>query len=213
MQQQWRQDSQPASATYETVALHPQYDREGLLTDVLLTLPESGPQFSHWLGVEYDELGRTAAMTDFTGAAIRMGYDKFGEPSAVVFKRGDKEEGVKIQRDEQGRVRRIETSWGFGQENTYDRNTGELEKLELVQGADKAIIELDQGKPRKVREFDGGELTVSYYDRGSHAGALQEIRTPNQLSLKYAYDDENRLASVGIGVTTGSIIYMTLRGV
>lgn len=143
VQRQWHKDGPLALALYETVALHPEYDKQAALTGIFVTPPEKGPEFSQWLHVGYDELGRPAKITDFSGSEIQIGYDKSGEPAALVSKRG----GVAVEHDVTGRVKTIKTSWGYGQTRTYRPATGELEEVKIAVGESEAVTQFERKRP------------------------------------------------------------------
>lgn len=196
LHQQWHGDGKLAATAYETVVVHPEYREDGVWTGVFVTAPEKGPQFSRWLRIEYDEFGRPEKMTDYSGSDITAGYDHTGQVSTVVSKRG----GVKIIRDKQGRVERVQTSWGYDQRNTYDPASGKLKQAEVSLGKDKAMIEFNQERPTEIKQFDGGEFNISYYDQGTSRGQVNEIHTPVDLKLTYEYNPSNQLAAVNCGM-------------
>jgi YD repeat-containing protein len=72
LRQQWHGNGALAAAAYETVAFHPAYRDDGVLTGLLMTAPKPGPQFSQWLEVKYDELGRVEKVADHSGADLRV---------------------------------------------------------------------------------------------------------------------------------------------
>jgi hypothetical protein len=163
---------------------------------VLITPPdEKGPRFKRWLRVGYDEQGREESITDYTGSEVKVGYDNTGESSIINSKLG----GVQIERDQKGKVQKIKTSWGYLQVNTYDPQSGEIKRYEINQGNDKAIVDFDKELPRKVRQFDGGEINISYYEQDSHKDQIKDVQTPNGLILNYEYDSENRITAVNCG--------------
>jgi YD repeat-containing protein len=50
-----------------------------------------------------------------------------------------------------------------------------------------------------VRQFDGGEMALTYEEQGPHDGRLASIRQPNGALLKYNYDSDNRVSSISCG--------------
>jgi YD repeat-containing protein len=135
---------------------------------------------------------RFFSRTDYSGSEIKIGYDKTGEPSILVSKRG----GLKLDRDGKGRIKAVETSWGYNQNNTYDSKTGMLKEVEFIIGGNGASIKLDQGRATTVEQFDGGKFEIAYYKSDTLAGRLMEITCPNDVVLKYDYDSAGRLATV-----------------
>ena len=59
----------------------------------------------------------------------------------------------------------------------------------LTQGEHTATLAFDQGKPTRIRHFDGSKLRLTYYGSGSHHGQLQQVQTPNGLTSTYLYDE------------------------
>ena len=194
LRQQWLGDGRLATSSYETATMHPEYREDGVLTGVLITPPDEGPPFNRWLHIQYDELGRAVEMKDFSGAEIKIGYDATGEPAIIVSKR----DGVEIKRDAKGKIQTVQTSWGEQQHNTYDK-TGRLKQIEQVWGEARSVIEFAQGKPIKVRQFDGGEVSLSYYDKGPHQGQIKQIHAPDDVVISYAYDSADRVSTIDYG--------------
>lgn len=195
VQQRWHANGLLASASYETFALHPEYRDDMVLAGVMFTPPGNATSFSEWAKVKYNEEGRPIEVTDCTGYEIKMGYDKQSRLSIINTKHGS----VKITHDQEGRLERVQASWGYNQHNVYDSKTNELEKVELIHGKNNAVIEFDQGRLVRVRQYDEGEFILSYYGRGDHRGQVRQIRTPDNLDLAYEYDSDGRLAAVDCG--------------
>ena len=195
--QQWRGDGQLAALDSPTVSLRPEYSNDGLLTGLLVAAPEeeSTSGFSRWVQTEYDQLGRILEMRDYSGTQTLVNYDSNDALTSISSNLGE----VNMVRNNQGEVTEITTDWGYSQENTYDGENSELSKIQLSQAGEEATIEVDSGRVSKVRQFDGGELTFSYYDSEQHDGQVQEILTPNNLALWYDYDDGDLLARVQVG--------------
>lgn len=190
VQQQWHPAGPLALALYETVALHPEYDKQQAPTGLVVTPPEKGPEFSQWLHVGYDELGRPAKVTDYSGSEIQIGYDKTGELAALASKRG----GIAVEREASGQVKTVKTSWGYRQTCTYQPKTRELEELKVAVGESEAVTQFEHGQPARVRQFDGGQYTITYYDQGAHQGLPKQISTPDKAALTYQYDSAGRPA-------------------
>jgi YD repeat-containing protein len=194
----WHPDGQLAQATSETAALHPEYRPDGLMSGLLVTTLEKGPRFSRWLHVTYDKQGRTAQVQDYTGSDIRLGYDHTGRVARLDSSHGS----MQLQRDPQGRVATLRTSWGTQQDNTYEPQSGMLQKTVHTQDGSMAAVDFDQGKPTRMQQFDGGELRIAYYNQGLHKGQIQYVRAPNDLLCTYAYDAANRLSAMQCGTTS-----------
>jgi YD repeat-containing protein len=114
---------------------------------------------------------------------------------------------VQRQYDAQGRLLTVRTSWGTQHDYTYDPPSGALHKTVLMQGGHTATLAFDQGKPTRIRHFDGSELYLTYYGSGSHRGRLQQVHTPNGLASTYAYDEAHRLTA--LTYDTGSRLVFT----
>jgi len=192
LQQQWHNDGQLATATYETVAEHPEYSEDGIQTGLFITAREKGPQFSRWLRVKYNDLGRPEKITDYSGSEATIGYDQTGQAATVISKRG----GIKIIRDKRGRIEEAQTSWGYNEHNMYDPISGELKQTKLSIGKNEAFIEFHQGRPTKIKQFDDGELNISYYTQGIFRGQVKKIHRSIDLELTYDYNPDNRLVAV-----------------
>jgi YD repeat-containing protein len=61
------------------------------------------------------------------------------------------------------------------------------------------MIAFDQGRPSKVRQFDGGEVNLSYYDWSTYKGQIKTVRTPNELVVTNEYNADDRLMAVTCG--------------
>lgn len=195
--QQWRENGQLAALDSETVSLRPEYSNDGLLTGLLVAAPEeeSTSGFSRWVQTEYDQLGRVSEIRDYSGTQTLVNYDSNDALASISSNLGE----VNMVRNNQGEVTEVTTDWGYRQKNIYDDENSELTQIQLTQAGEEATIELDSGRVSKVRQFDGGELTFSYYDSEQHDGQVKEISTPNSLALLYDYDDGDRLARVQVG--------------
>jgi RHS repeat-associated protein len=193
--QRWMPDGRLASAEYENFAIRPNYRDDGIPGGFLLTAREAGPRFSRWLSAQVDTLGRVVNVNDYSGAEIKIGYDKTGQPAILVSNRG----GTQINRDDRGWVETIQTSWGDRQDTKYDPKNGSIQKIEIMRGNSKALIEFEEGRPIKIHQFDGGEANIVYHLNGQHKGFVREVRTPNGLVLTYEYNSENRIVAVNCG--------------
>jgi len=191
----WHPNGLLASVVQEGAVLHPEYRDDGVLTAVFLTPPEKGPRFSKWLRVGFDEPGSMTEVSDYSGSSIKIGYDKTGEMAVIQSNRG----AVKLDRDESGKVRSVQTSWGYRQDYTYDPKNADLKQLRISQGSSAATVLFDQKLPTRTNFFDGGEMSISYYEEGANKSQIKEMRTPDDLVLSYTYDSNNRLSSANCG--------------
>lgn len=92
----------------ERSAWHPEYREDGTVSRLLVTPPEEGPQFRHWLEYRFDESGRIAALADSTGNNVRFSRGRGGEVTIASSARGS----ILWSRNEAEEIQVIETSWG-----------------------------------------------------------------------------------------------------
>ena len=60
-------------------------------------------------------------------------------------------------------------------------------------------VEFEAGLVRKIRQFDGGNTTISYSQEGPHAGLVKQVSCPNGLPLAYTYDQATQLSRINVG--------------
>jgi YD repeat-containing protein len=199
----WRDDGQLAEATYEGVAVRPEYRDDGVMGSTVLTPPEKqGLRPSQWLRADYDDEGRVNKVTDSAGGEMHIQYDAKGRPKVWGAPMGSgKLEGVEVDRDADDRITKVRTSWGGVQDNRYNAKNGNLERVDVKNGTSKASLEYDQGKLSRVIQFDGGAYAIFYSANGPGKDLPREIKAPNGLAIRYAYGAENRLSSVTCGDT------------
>jgi len=195
LRQQWRPDGQIAALITDTLAWHRQYSVDGVPSGWLLTPPTEAKQYSQWMKVSQDSLGRVEGVFDHSGTHIQITYDKAGEPVKLTSPQG----GLEIQRDAKGRVLQVRSSWDRHLEATYAGDA--LSRIALTHGGNQATLEYEHGNPTLLRQFDGGTWTRSYDSSGSRNGPIREIVTPNGFTLDYQYDSEGRLKEVTCGST------------
>ena len=190
MQQQWYPNGLAAATLFEEFALRPHYSEDNILENMLITPPGNQQEFKEWLEIAYDGQGNPCKIADYTGAVTSIGYDKDGLPVSYSSDQGN----IQMERDAEGRVKTIETSWGIKQKYGYDDKTGMVKEIKLVSGREKAGIEFEQGRPVSMKLFNGGEYRIDYYDSGSRQ--LKEVNTPNDVGMQYWYDQKGRLATI-----------------
>ena len=190
MQQQWYPNGLAAATLFEEFALRPHYSEDNILENMLITPPGNQQEFKEWLEIAYDGQGNPCKIADYTGAVTSIGYDKDGLPVSYSSDQGN----IQMERDAEGRVKTIETSWGIKQKYGYDDKTGIVKEIKLVSGREKAGIEFEQGRPVSMKLFNGGEYRIDYYDSGSRQ--LKEVNTPNDVGMQYWYDQKGRLATI-----------------
>jgi YD repeat-containing protein len=197
LRQKWAPDGRLLVASNPTSAANFDYSPDGLVSRVLLAPPGESGTFKVWQATRLDEAGRPLEVTDYRGLQTSMDYTGSGELRAATVKRDGKNYGFQIDRDPAGRVREVKSSWGASQ-YAYDP-AGLLTKVDVESMGQKSSAEWKSGLLQKVRQFDGGELSLKYYDDKKRAGLPKEIVDPNRLALAYDYDASNRLSQVAVG--------------
>lgn len=198
LRNQWHRNGLLEKTTTDTCAFHPRYRSDGVQTALLITPPqEAGPGFSRWKEEQYDELGRTARITDSAGLEVVFGYEDTGQsPSAVAWKWRDGQAVVQRERGADGRLKSIKTNWGRSERRTYDARTGQIEKVTIENAGQRASVRYENGRPAAIRHFDGNTWKLDYYESGRHKALCREIRAPHGVRLHYEYDDADRLSEV-----------------
>jgi len=133
---------------------------------------------------------------DYTGSKMAIGYNGLSNEPQMIVINGT---GVEVKRNRNGRIEALHTSWGDRQNNLFDPETGQLNQVEFARGDAKSLIEFARGKPIKVRQFDSGEMRISYYDLEVPQAKIKAIRTADDLLITYKYDDANRVAAINYG--------------
>ncbi|MFH2058391.1 MAG: RHS repeat-associated core domain-containing protein [Pseudomonadota bacterium] len=193
IKQKWHPNGLLASTTRETGVIRPQYSKDNVLTDVLITPQSDGSSFKEWAKIKYDILGQPTTITDYRGSKMDLGYDKHGRVSIAQTKQG----GVQIKRDKEDRVKEIKTSWGYHQNNAYDSKSGHLEEVTLTSNKQKAKVQFDdKGRLTELQQFDKGVTNIFYYDESGYDHQVRQIKTPNDIALNYDYDPDGRLAKI-----------------
>jgi len=131
--------------------------------------------------------------------AIR--YDDDGEIAQMITKRDGKNYGYSVSRDDEGRIQMVQSSWGE-ERYSYDPSGG-LASLTIEkpgrQVTEQAVLEFESGRLRHVKQFDGGEITISYHDNGLLADLPDRINCANGLQLDYSYDASGNIGGVTLG--------------
>jgi len=195
LRQEWHPNGLLRRAVQEGVAVEPAYAKNGTLRGVVLLPPDAGPDSRCWVQLELDKRGRPARLTDSTGAEICVAFDDSGEPRELNSKRGK----LGIERDEQGKVKALQTSWGYREENVF-AETGRTLRTNITAGTSNASVQYNgAGQPIKVCDFDGGMTEISWHAKGTAQHRPKSVRTPGGLSLDYVYDASGRLVEVSCG--------------
>jgi len=181
--QEYEADGQLRQIAFESSLLQAVYDDDRVLVGLHWTSPKEENQPANWLEIRLDESGRAAQMRDATGLELQVQYDtQTGEPSRVTSQRAH----VEMQRNAQGQVVGIETSWGYRLTNILDAD-GHVKTAEIRVGDDRAMIHYQAGRPSIVKQMDGGQFRLQYHAGGENEGLVQQVETPNGLTLKYDY--------------------------
>ncbi|MFZ4699588.1 MAG: RHS repeat-associated core domain-containing protein, partial [Candidatus Methylumidiphilus sp.] len=112
LRQEWASDGRLRLAANENTAMHPGYDKDGLVSSVLLAPPDENGKFKHFQETKLDAAGRPLAITDNSGLHVEMSYDKSGELSTMLSQRDGQNFGFQIKRDDHGRIEDVDSSWG-----------------------------------------------------------------------------------------------------
>ncbi|VAW41674.1 hypothetical protein MNBD_CHLOROFLEXI01-519 [hydrothermal vent metagenome] len=197
MEQEWSPLGNLRVVKSETQSEHYKYDENGLLSEIILAPPHEKSDFSHYQITSFDPAGRPVEIKDDRGRHLSVGYDANGELVAMFDHRDGNNYGFKIDRDQSGRIRKVRSSWG-NRQYVYDAN-GHIKNLAIAKGGMNASAEWKSGLLHKVRQFDGGKSTMSYYETPGQEGLIKSITTPNQLTMSYEYNANNQLRGVDVG--------------
>lgn len=197
LSQEWRQDGQlhKVEAKDQTASLA--YDDNAVLKTITLHPPVEGTRLSEWQETLVDRFGRPVEVKDCTGLDLQMGYDDDGKLQALIQNTSNGNLGFSIERDQDGRVERIASSWGVTDYAYSD--SGELYLVETTRNQKKAAVELAAGRITKQTSYDGGTTEFKYKSRGRDKGLLQSIECPNHLKLSNMYDSKGRIKQVSVG--------------
>lgn len=197
LRQEWLSDGRLRLASTETCSIHPVYDQDGLVLSALLAPPGEQGKFQHSQETKFDPTGRPREIKDHRGLQVFMDYNDSGTLKTMTSKQNGKNYGFQITHDKSGREQSVESSWG--KQHYYYGANGFLNKLEAEQGGQKGFAEWKSGQLHKVRQFDGGEFSLNYYEKGNSVGLLSRVTTPNRLTLEYRYDETSRFLDVTVG--------------
>lgn len=202
LNQKWHSDGRLQSAITDEQGILPSYTSKGKLSSIVVAPPDQvqKQQIRQYVKTEYDSNGKVIKVTDNSGSQLRVDYDKTGQPSVISSQRGS----VTIDRDTKGNVREVGTTWGFTKKYDYDKKSGNISMITLQQqhagtSPEQASIELTNGRISKIRQLNGGETILNYYQKGKQKGLLKKVQTSNKLTLSYNYDNSAHLTSIDIG--------------
>ena len=197
--QEWRPDGQIARTETVDQDTFFRYSSQGLLSSFIIHPAQAGNRPTEWQETRLDRNGRPQEITDNTGVRIQMTYDESGNLTAAVQKAPDGKGnlGYNIERNSQGRVEAVNSSWG-NTEYTYDQD-GSLQNVNATRGEQSANIKFVDGRVLTMTGFDNGQTSFAYYNDGPATGMPRSIVQPNGLKLEYNYNTDGRLSAVKVG--------------
>lgn len=204
LSQKWHSDGLLESWSSAGATFLPRYDPERRPEGFFVGGgSKKGNAYSHWLEARWDKSRRSVEIKDHTGGQVKVALEKDGQLAGWTSPRGNGQ----IQRSKEGRIEKVQTSWGLQLNSTFDPKGEAVQAVELKSGDARAALQFSQGRLTAARHFDGGELTVAYYAEGPGKNRLREIRTAKGLTLKYEYNADGRIAAVDCGTYRLSYTY------
>ena len=204
LRQHWTDDGRLQRVETETSAVRRHFDRDGRVSSLLLAPPGDHKKLSQFQEIKIDLQGRPMEIRDHRGLHRTIQYAEDGEIRSVTEKKEGKNYGFTIDRDKQGRIQAVESSWG-SEKYEYDPE-GNLEKVKVMRDDKIAAIAFKAGQIQKIKQFDGGETVYSYDDTVGHAGLLKGITCPNGTALEYHYDESPHLSRIEVGTQSQVIL-------
>jgi len=195
--QHWLDDGRLDRIENETCAAWQEYNEDGLLSSVILAPPDEQGQFKHFQETIVDRKHRPVEMKDHSGLHMLVQYDGSGQITSLINRRDGKNYGANIERDSDGRVREVKSSWE-NEYYSYD-SSGELKSVKVEKMGKTATVQFQSGLPAQIEQFDGGETFIIYHDKGKPAGLPEKVISANGLTLTYGYDTAARLSRVDVG--------------
>lgn len=169
------------------------YDMTGRLTEM-----------EDWNGlssVEYDPLGRIAAVRDFDGHKVSYEWDILGGRTAMHYPDGN---SVYYDADDLGRLSKIRTE--SGEFSYFYDEAGRLSGKKAPNGSAEYEYYCD-GKAKSLVISDkmgkASELDLTYDLRGNISKKNEWIREKGAISTEYEYDPLNRIEKV---TENGSVV-------
>jgi RHS repeat-associated protein len=192
----YRPDGQVKSIVGETFVLRPAYGEDGVQKATQFLSPEvaegkRGP----WLQVDYNAQGRPTRLTDSQGGNFQVRYDAQRRLESMMLPQGE----TRLRHDEKGRLTALEAPGGLRRENTFDPDSGQLQRIRATRGGATEEMELDRGLLVGARKFDLGQTRYDYEEVEGDGRRLRRIQVANGLELSYEYDAQGRLAAVNCG--------------
>jgi RHS repeat-associated protein len=193
--QHWHPNGTLRSIESENSVIQLQYDQDSLLTARLLHASGEQGRLQHWQRTKLDHTGRPVEVTDYRGLQITIRYNANGDIDQVISARKGKNYGFQVHRDQAGRVQIVESSWGKAQ-YFYDED-GHISMMAFEKlggsGMERAVLTFESGRLHGIKEFDGGETSISYYKKGPQAGLTKQISCAKGLDIDYRYNSSGDL--------------------
>lgn len=199
--QKWSPYGRLLSIESEGSVIQPNYDEDGLQKSILKFPSGSGNKIEKWENVDLDISGRPLKITNFEGFNLEYSYNDQGEIDQMITNRNDKIYGYGFSRNETGQIESIKSSWG-NEQYLYD-SLGLISKLIINKPGyskqEQSIMEYDAGRIKKLVQFDGGTIEISYQKDEEKKDLPAQISCQNGLSIGYKYNDVNELMNINIG--------------
>ena len=191
VKQIWLADGRLQSRTITNQKTHFEYGEEGTLIRNLITAPGEQSSYKEWKEIQYDDLGRTVSIKDYSGLDISLSYSKNGEVNFISSNNAK----IQIERTDQDLISNVKTSWGLTQANSFD-DEGNISEVKLSIDGQNSIIEFENGLPVNFTNFGGSSYEARYYGEGDFPDLIKLIKTPNDISLEYEYNENGLIAQV-----------------
>jgi YD repeat-containing protein len=210
LEQHWDSDGRLERVQNETSAAWQEYDEDGLVSRVILAPRSEQGQFKHFRTTRFDRAHRPVEVKDHTGLHLAFQYTDSGEIASLINRRDGKDYGVSIDRNRDGRVRGVKSSWG-AEDYAYD-SAGELKNLKVEKMGKTAAIQFQSGLPQRFQQFDGGVMNISYHGEGTLSGLPERLTCPDGQVMSYHYAPSARLSQVNVGQRSRVLLDYDLKG-
>lgn len=175
---------------HESVVVTPQRSPDGQISSLSLNAPgEQGR--TQWVQMDLDKSKRPIKITDYSGMKLEVSYNRHG-----IAKIKSGQGTTEVIRDAKGQIREIKQD--ENQRMLFERGPkGETRKVTVKRGS-SAEIEYENGKPVRLRQFDGGKMAFAWQKDKAGQARLKSVRDPNNLELSYVWA-KGRVQSVKCG--------------
>jgi YD repeat-containing protein len=202
--QHWHPDGTLRSLDFKTHAIIPEYDPLGRVKRVMRVKPNGSDRFSEWQETRLDEAGRVVEVQDCAGGKVAIGYDAQGNVVNVTNtrikaegnERKEEQTRYSFQHDAHGRITGVDSPGG--RETCEYDTSGDPLAVRVRRGQAEAQVDFSDGRPRRLRQFDGSTVEFDYQTEGPASGQIKQVSTP-VIGLNYHYDEQGRLAEVACG--------------